>query len=258
MITPIRINLIAQRRQNRLNSDPKRNIVSFCASDIKSDSAPLIKSNSSDFVDINKGLVKTSAFFRRGSNGYSNNEAFKNIIDAIKPIFSSVSKPKLLIVGVANAEEPFSYLTAIKDFSGNKPLEELVDLHCVDLQSKISSKDLEQYAYFGFNDRPAFAKDCFERVAHPYYPSESLYQVKHEIIKHLDGVFNDSEKTKWNTDIVDFSSQCQANKYDIVSINNVLYYLADESAQASTLENITRMLKKGGVLVTDPKDNYYR
>ena len=43
---------------------------------------------------------------------------------------------KMLIAGIASSQEPFSYLTTIKTIIKDKPIENVLDLHIIDLQSK--------------------------------------------------------------------------------------------------------------------------
>lgn len=199
--------------------------------------------------------VRASNYFRRGGFYGSASEEFRNVVDAVKLLFSNNKKPKILIAGIGQAQEPFSILAVIRDIHKRKPLESVVDLNCVDLQPKISDSDLDNYAYCDSCD-PMFAKGSFDYVENPTYKPYYRYKVKPEIQAHLRKVFDDESSTKWDTKIEDFSDQCPAESYDMITFNNTLGYVEGEDKQHKTMENICRILKPNGILITDPYDQY--
>lgn len=105
MITPIRLNSIILHKQNRTNPvQPKQNI-SFSA-------------RPEYDVFINRfSAFKRSYFFRRAQEL----DGFRDIVDALKIVSSKFEKPKLLIVGLADAQEPFSFLAVIKSLNKKSP-----------------------------------------------------------------------------------------------------------------------------------------
>ena len=92
-----------------------------------------------DFIELAKRYeVTASSFFRRGISYGSPSERFNDIVNILKKIFLSSlnQKQKLLITGIGNSEEPFSYLASIKEIIKTRKLEDTVDLNIVDLQSR--------------------------------------------------------------------------------------------------------------------------
>lgn len=197
-----------------------------------------------------------SVFFRRGSLYESQSPEFRDVIKAVNQVSKEKTIPKLLVVGVGKAQEPLSYLAVIKDRSKNKPLESIVDLHCVDLQDKISDEALDKYAFLDLDDHPLFAKESFENVS--TNPRRYHYRIKSEILDYLKKTFNNPEKTKWETKIQDFANACKSNIYNIISINNVLLYIRNKKERKQLMDNITRILSGNGILVTDLYDKEYK
>lgn len=230
MITPICFNTITPYSRNKTNFAQSRPNITFRA-----------RAENEQLPDI-------SRFFRRDGG------TFDDVINSIKLVFMRETKPKILIVGVGKAQEPFSYLAVIKDLFKNKALESTVDLNCVDLRSKISDADLDNYAYCDRDFSPKFAKDSFDYIEKPTNKSFQHYKVKPDILEYLKKVFNSPQKTRWNTGIEEFSAACPENTYNLVSMNNVLTYIKDEDAKTKVLNNISKMLKPGGVLITDKYD----
>ena len=117
--------------------------------------------------------ILTSHYFRRGLVIYTNNFAkFWDIINVFKNVFTDdIQKPvKMLIAGIANSEEPFSYLTSIKTIIKDKPISDVLNLHVIDLQSQPDEEKLYENSYITCNI-PEFAKDGFVHLPHPKYPS---------------------------------------------------------------------------------------
>ena len=95
--------------------------------------------------------VLASSFFRRGPFYGSPCEEFKSIIELFSKIFSPKNKQKMLIAGIGNSQEPFSYLAVIKSLFNDKKIDDLVELHTIDLQSKPETKELFKHSYFEYN-----------------------------------------------------------------------------------------------------------
>lgn len=236
MITPINYRQLVLYRQNKVNNSPKKQNVSFCA-------RPEFDMFVRQFSNLN-----LSRYFRRDQPI----GVYSDVVQSIKLVYSNVKKPKILVVGVADAQEPFSILTVIKTLNKDKPLKSVVDLNCVDFKPKIAAKDLEKYSYLDSSAPPQFAKEGFELDA------DKRCKVKPEVFKYLNSVFGDSDKAKFDTKIEEFSAQCPEKTYDMIFVNNVLGYIQDENAREATMINLSKMLKPNGVLNTDVYDDIYR
>ena len=61
--------------------------------------------------------ITASSYFRRGPYYGSANDNFQNIINVFQTIFDkNIKQPiKMLIVGIGDSQEPFSYLAVIKN-----------------------------------------------------------------------------------------------------------------------------------------------
>lgn len=253
MITSLGFNIFPQRINNKMTSPKQSKGVNFCA---RLEYERLMRGT------VGKGLV--SNFFRRGYEYGNQNPQFIDVVNALKILFRKVQKPKILVVGVGKAQEPFSLLAVIKDMHTQAPLESVIDLHCVDLQPKISDEALIKYAYLHVDrtrftspndNKPFFAPKSFEadELVKDIF---GRYRVKPDIFEYLKGVFNNPERTKWNTSIEEFASVCEGNTYDMVSINNVIMYMKDLNVQTEALRNVCKIIKPGGILITDPSDSY--
>jgi len=210
-----------------------------------------------DYYDKNYE-VRASNYFRRGQFYGSQKEEFKDVVNAIKLVMSENKKPKILIAGVGEAQEPFSFLAVIKDQLGWKPLKDAIELNCVDLQPKISNGALNSYSYLDCVESPLFAKKSFDYITQPEYKSYFHYKAKPEIFDYLKEVFNNPEKTKWDTKIEEFAAISPEKSYNMISINNTLGYIEETNAVKTTMENISKMLKKDGILITDIYDAFYK
>jgi hypothetical protein len=197
--------------------------------------------------------VLTSHYYRRGLVIYTNNfEKFGDIINVFRNVFTDkILKPvKMLIAGVANSEEPFSYLTAIKTMINDKPIGKLLDLHVIDLQSKPDEDKLYENSYIPCNI-PEFAKDGFIYSPHPKYPKYN-YRATDELFEYLFKTYNDS--SKWETRLQDEITNYPDNYFDIISANNILYYL-ENGEKFPTYNNMCDKINSGGYIITE-SDNY--
>lgn len=235
MITSMRFNSATTINRNKSNSAQAKPNINFCA---RPEYEKLLRDN----TDVSP---LTSSFFRRFL------ERFPDVISSIKIVMKQEQTPKILIVGIAHAQEPFSYLAVIKNLKKRKQLASIIDLNCVDLQPKISDKNLEEYAYLSNKKPPRFAKKSFDYIENPNYKKELHYKVKPDILNHLKEVFNSPEKTKWDTKIEEFAESCPEKTYNMVSMNNVLMYVEDDKEKERVIKNISKILKKDGIFITD-------
>ena len=194
--------------------------------------------------------ITASSFFRRGPYYGTPSADFQNLINIFNDIFSvPMQKPKkMLIVGIGESQEPFSYLAVIKDIIKDKTLEEVLDLSIVDLQSKPNKEKLFRNSFFDNNREPEFARDSF--VKEKSLCSHPRFRVKNKIFNYLESTYNDSKKSQWETRIQDSIQECRQT-FDIISINNTFGYICD-SERIVTIKNVDRILEKGGLFITDP------
>lgn len=234
----------------------------------------LISFGSNQKFDALKGenpQCLTSNFFRFGDHMNLQSKDFPYVIDTLKLAFMLEKKPKILIVGLGDkAQELYSYATIIKDLFKEKPLEKLVDVTCVDLQSEFPEVQLKKLGYLDgaswhkwYCERsehtygpvvPIYAESCFDKMPNPECEGDFLYRTKNEIDKFCQKVLK--HKTYWDTDIVDFSGKTK-KKFDIISINNVYYYLSDDE-KPILKNNLAKMVKTDRFLVTEPIAAYDR
>jgi chemotaxis methyl-accepting protein methylase len=222
--------------------------------------------------DLLLGVI-SSTWFRRGSSYGSGSDAYQDVIDTLKQVLKTPNTPKVLAVGVANGEEPFSILSTTAHLTKQKPLEEVLDLHCVDLRSKLPNHFIDKKVSPDLNNNryiEKFAPTSFDselrldsqgKPFSDYYRCDGAlakrYVVKPHILEYLKKVFNDCDttnpqaKTHWNTHIVDFAKKSDDATYDLISFNNVAVYLNKEEF-ADAYSNLCRMIKPGGFIITDP------
>lgn len=214
-----------------------------------------------DFVKLSQNYgITASSYFRRGPAYGCADENFQDIINIFKKIFHKIEKPlKMLIVGIGNSQEPFSYLATIKDIINNKEINDVLDLNIVDLQSKPDKNKLFKNSYFEYSHVPDFAQSSFVKDIKPnivYNTITGYYRVKDDIFNYLNKTYSNNNKSKWSSriqeSIVDFNN----SEFDIISINNTLGYIIDKEERINTLQNIYRVLKKNKILITDP-NHYY-
>ena len=99
--------------------------------------------------DFYKYNSTQSCYFRRGVVVLPSPK-YTDIVDIFCEVFDkNVTTPQdMLIIGIGNSQETFSYLASIKGIIKNRPLNKNVDLYIVDLQLK---SDINPFlAYFGY------------------------------------------------------------------------------------------------------------
>lgn len=190
----------------------------------------------------NKRQSNRSEWFRDDVRGSD----FQHVVNTLRNKFQDNMKKRMLIVGVADAQEPFSYLALLYEIKNGQPPKKYLDLHCVDLRPGIKDEDLKEFSFYDRVHPPIYAASSFDNTG----PGD--YVVKQDIFDYLKNVFNNPEKTRWNTDIADFA-QDEAHKdsrkrYDVISCNHVLIYLKNNDA-IQTAQNLVKLLKPGGILI---------
>lgn len=194
--------------------------------------------------------VLVSSWFRRGGSHLDPGQNFIDIVKVFKKAFNNITNPlKMLIVGIANSEEPFSYLAAIKQINKDKPIEDSVDLHVIDLQSKPERDKLYNDAYYTMDYIPYYAKGSFVYNPHPKIPLFN-YRVSDELFDFLHKTYNNPSKSKWETRVQDAITQYPENYFDIISINNVLYYMKANESQ-TTFETLYKVLVPNGYMINE-------
>ena len=206
--------------------------------------------------------VTASSYFRRGTLYGAPSAKFADIVDVLKLFFKrgifkkKIKEPiKMLIVGVASSQEPFSNLAVIKSFIGKKQLSDVLDLHIIDLQSKPSNKKLFNNSYYdGLNDID-YAESSFIEDPKVFtsfgFPLQRKYRVNDEIYNYLKSVYANRDKSMWDTRVQDGIKDIDDGSFDIISINNTLGYIQDTDERVDVLKDVFRSLKKGGVFITD-------
>lgn len=199
------------------------------------------------------GMLLCSSFFRRGDCYGSDSKAFQDVVDVLKDVMKKAKPVKMMIVGVADGQEPVSIMAVMSELSGHKPLKEVVDLNCLDLNPKPAIRDK-------LGTKPMYAATSFDeiRVEMPHHFYATDYKLKPKIMAYLKSVYkncnpmNPNVKSHWNTDVREFAKKAESEKYDVISYNNVAKYMDSDKDRISVMENLGRMLKVDGVLITDP------
>ena len=168
------------------------------------------------------------------------------------------SKKKVLIAGIGDSQETFSYLAVIKSLVKDKPLKDVVDLQIVDLQSKPMIKDLQRNAFFEYLSAPDFASDSFVKVKDDSKMYNVYrYRVNDEILDFVADTYENAEKSKWECRLQDALPEYPAEDFDVISINNTLGYIKNDDERYSAIQNVLRKLKMDGTFVTDPFRDFW-
>ncbi|MCX6741125.1 MAG: hypothetical protein NTY61_01880, partial [Candidatus Parcubacteria bacterium] len=159
-----------------------------------------------------------------------------------------------------NMEEPISYLAAAYSAAEGRPLENVVDLEMVEIQSKAEVTPQYRLGKQLFApDRPIKPKmyeDSFALVDGEYEPNEAIK-------KYLSSRIADETKTHFGLPVENFSETVQ-EQFDVVSCNNVIQHLGGIEDYSSPYKNtqgeqdyaryyeelakILNQVKAGGVL----------
>jgi len=214
-----------------------------------------------DFDKLNaKYQVTASSFFRRGNAYGSASDDYVDIEKAFKKNFcGEANVPKqMLICGIANSQEPFSYLATIKDLKKEEKLVDILDLHTIDLQSRPVKKKLFKDAFLTSPWEAEYALSSFveDKYHHGVAPN-CRFRVNDEIFKYLQTTYNNPKKSLWETRLQDAIKKYEDEKFDVVSINNTLYYIEKPEEIFETLRHVYRILKPNGIFITDPNKYKY-
>ena len=223
----------------------------------------LKKTNFKSHPDFNK-LAKdydiiASSFFRRGSVFGAPSEYFMDIVKLFRDVFKNNSKQKMLIAGIGESQEPFSYLATIKSLFKDSNLIDILELKTVDLQSKPTKKQLFKHSYFEYCWEPDYAKTSFVKDIRSdmrYKNANSYYRVNDEIFEFLNNAYE--QNSLWDTRLQEAVKTFANEDFDIVSINNTIGYIIYKDSRISTIKNIYRTLKKDGTFITDPYFNFIK
>ena len=214
-----------------------------------------------DFYALRKNYdVVVSSYFRRGQRYGSPCNEFIDIVHLFGKIFHEpfIKPQKMLIAGIGESQEVFSYLAVIKNMIKQADIRGAVDLNIVDLQSKPSNKKLIVDSFFDQGYQPdRFVAQSFVKDTTDYGQSwYKEYRVKDDIFEFVKDTYKDKNKSKWNTRIQEAIKNYDNESFDIISANNTLGYLKTKDIIAETIIQMYRCLKSGGYLITDPYENY--
>ena len=212
-----------------------------------------------DFNILSKNYAITaSSYFRRGAFYGSPCDEFKDVISALIKVFNTDGKKRMLISGIGHSQEPFSMLAVVKNILCDRPIKKNLDLHIVDLQSKPDDKALFEHSFFDGYE-PKFVPSSFVREnATNYGINKCLrWRVTDDIFKYLKSVYNNPQKSKWDTPIQEAIKTYPDETFDVISINNTLGYIKNTDTIEETLKEIVRVMKPGGIFITDTY-KYYR
>lgn len=152
--------------------------------------------------DFYKYNSTQSCFFRRGSVLLACSKGYADIENLFYKIFKNSPdiQKSMLIIGIGDSQEPFSYLASVKGILQNKKLKNNLDLHTVDLQSKPEHNDLKLQAFcnlYDYQTFPEFAEKGFVKDN-----VDDWLEIKHE--KNLPSFIDEymhyflSYRKRWN------------------------------------------------------------
>lgn len=212
-----------------------------------------------EFEILSNGYnVTASSFFRHSQYYGSPDIEFNDIKNVLSKAFQHKSKKpkKILIAGIGNSQEPFSFLAVIHNILGKTPLKKGVDMYFVDLQSQPSKENLFRHSFYDSPGTPAFAPESFVKDSNNNIITNFIYRVKDEIYKYLWKVYSNSNKSLWETRIQDAIKHFPEEQFDIISMNNIIGYIEKAQERNEVFKHAFRCLKKDGILITDPYKNY--
>lgn len=210
-----------------------------------------------DFENLKKFYeVTASSYFRRGSFYGSPSDYFVDIVEIFKEVFlpaKLIPKKKMLIAGIGDSQETFSYLATIKSLVKGKPLADTVDLHVIDLQSKPFSMRLKEQAFFEYPHEPEFARTSFiPEKRQTRFGNVEYYRVNDEILDFVENSYNNPQKSQWERRLQEAMPEYEPESFDIISINNTLGYISEEPIRLKAVQDTLKALKRNGIYITDP------
>ena len=164
----------------------------------------------------------------------------------------------MLIAGIGDSQEVFSYLAVIKRMLNQANIKDSVDLNIIDLQSKPTDKNLRINSFYDHSHAPdRFAQDSFIKDTTDYGQEwYQEYRVKDDIFELVKDTYRNKKKSKWNSRVQEAIKTYDDESFDIISSNNTLGYIRDEKQVYETLRQMYRCLKRGGYLIVDPHYTY--
>ena len=196
-----------------------------------------------------------SHFFRRGAWISSQINLFSEVIDMFSNIFKHSNTPpkKMLIAGIGQSQEPFSYLAAIKEIIGERRLEDVLELNTIDLQAKPPKDILFEDAFMYDTETPQFAQSSFirDKFVKGLSTVRNGYRVNNSIFNYLYHAYNNKQKALWAKRLQDEIVSYPTESFDVVSVNNVIGYINDDEEYYKTLKNLHRIIKPNGYIITD-------
>lgn len=213
-----------------------------------------------DFDKLSKDYeIKASSYFRRGTAYGSESEEYIDIVEVFEDLFANNTIPKtMLIAGIGDSQEPFSYLATIKQIIKDRKLKDSLDLRIVDLQSKPTTNKLFENSFFDHTWKPEYARDSFvidKDNCGRFYSCH--YRVNDEIFNFLNTTYKDKYKSHWDTRVQEDIKNYQSCSFDVISMNNIIPYIIDKGQIEETLKNIHRIIKPNGIFITDPYKHSY-
>ncbi len=203
--------------------------------------------------------VTESCFYRRGLNFDKPSEAFGHVANVLKAVFSTDSKfpKKMLIAGVGNSKEPYSYLAIINSQLNGKSLYDTVDMYSVDLQKLPDCRTLFKSSVYNSSEPITYAKQSFiTDDKHIIDNNKPINRVQNSIYYYMLRAYNNPTKAKWETPIQQAIKTYDSNFFEIISANNILPYVkltSGDKACAEVLQEMHRCTTPGGYIITDPK-----
>lgn len=193
-----------------------------------------------------------SVLFRRGLNSAISNENFTDVINGLQEACKNKEHIDLLVVGVAEGQEPISLLAVLDSIakSRRKTLGEFADLHLVDVRDQLDTSHLEYRAYkhvietmFPGN---SIIKDALE-------PDEDYmqYRIKQPLVEYFKVKIKDPSRSHWNTTIQRYLIEEDRKTYDCISYNNIDGHILSSEDRNFVIQGLLSRLRKGGVLITD-------
>lgn len=225
-------------------------------------------------------ISKQSCYFRRGAVVMAS-KAYEDIENLYYEIFKAEDTLRnMLIIGIGRSQEPLSHLATIKGILKDRHLSKNIDLNIVDLQSKPTEQELKRQSFsdlHNYEHYPKFAKNSFVKDSYKNWlgisdentvlsqlhylifkrqkkeePLRLYDRVNDEIFEFLKNTYNNAQKSKWGSAVQDVLKYYPDNKYKIISANNTLGYIIDDTEYVDTHRHIVRILEPNGYLITDP------
>lgn len=77
------------------------------------------------------------------------------------------------------------------------------------------------------------------------------YRVNNDIFNYLYQTYCNKQKSQWAVKIQDVIESYPTEKFDVVSVNNVVGYINNDDEYFKTLKNLHRIIKPNGYIITD-------